>query len=666
MSLRSIYSHYFHLLLLWLPLACYAGSTTHNDSAYKKIAQTVLSQEPFSHNSDFLIEHTEWQELALSRYVAMYDTTITAFGTWGLTKLTEPITNMQQIMERQCTLVQLDADPLLQTTIRMLLREISEDQEAMLAYFNAQDKCNGIVQQLYYPSWLASKISFLNTSKLALDVSYIHTIAGAVKSLAGVICMHGFAGEFMDSIHQGRAFEWKKIFTRIIHEHSLDHALYDQLQHEVETDTFKVGTRLFFGGSFGDKWRYARDITIAGLRACRFDYFIPAHWFAGIGTVCGGLLAVAERGYFDYEYATNIKQHYRRLCEIHRIHCDVQKRMVRVARCMKNMAQLINYWQQLPYFAAQPLCQKITAQLQDAENPMRQLLMLLQKNTFAAEKGFWYSRGDVLLAHKQMVEVKDMLVPLLQAVALTDGFMSIVHLYSTHKDTVDDRWCLVSFIDAPQPVLSIEQGSLPLLRPHSVANDCQLGSSLATGHMLITGPSGAGKSSYLKMVGGAVSCAQAWTIAPAQRMQLTPFARACTSFDPHEDISKGISTFMAQQRRLEKLKASAYRATGQTYTLLLIDEPYRGTIEAEAEKRAYQFCRTITDNPNAMTIMACHLQEPILLEAHTGRWCNKQVVIEQKSDQAFNCTYKIIDGPAWWWFNDLTQRINFIDWLLVK
>lgn len=667
MTHLSLYRYCLSFFLLCLLQLSSASDKKVNEPCFKKLAQTILAQKQFSHNSTFLIEQTEWRELSLAAYVTMYDTTITAFGTWGLTKLTEPITNMQQLKQRQDTIVQLETDRHMQENMRLLLREICNDQAALLAYFDTHDKLNAKAQHLYYPSWIAAKIPLLNTSKLALDISYMHALVGSVKSLAGIVCMHGFAGEFMDAVYQGRPFELKKVFTRIVHEHSLSNELYDKLQQCSDNpDILKIGTRVFFGGTFGDKCRYGRDLSLAGLRSCFVDYLLPEGLFVKLGNLCGALLAVAERAYFDYEYATNVMQQYRRLRELHATHASLQKRMVSIARCISNIKKLADYWQGLPYFNEQPLFQQISLQLQDVNHPLGMLFQLLQKDTFAREKEIWYSRGDVLLAHKQMLTAKDALVSLLQTVAITDGFMSIVDLYSTHKDAVDDQWCLASFINAPQPVLHIEQGRLPLLHPHAVANDCDLGNSPATSHMLITGPSGAGKSSYLKMIGSAVSCAHSWTIVPARTMQLTPFAHICTSFDPHEDISKGISTFMAQQQRLEKLKQKAGISGQDTYTLLLIDEPYRGTIEAEAEKRAYLLGQTITDNYYTLAVMACHLQEPIMLQEHTGRWCNKHVVIQQLADFNFKCMYVIADGPAWWWFNDLTQRMKFIDWLLIK
>jgi hypothetical protein len=642
----------------------FVGALTANAPS-KKIANTVLASAPYVDHAQFLIGHTEWQELALAQYVAAYDRTITAFGTWGLTKLTEPITDMQQIMARQQTIIQLDADPLMYAQMRSLLHDLAADQDALLAYFNAQDKLTSKVQPLYYPAWLTAYVPALNTSKLTLDLAYGHNVLSAVKNLAVMLCLQGLASEIIDAYANDRMPQGKNVFTRIVHEHSLHHELYDKLLNQ-DDEFLTKSARILFGGTFGDKWRYARDMTFSGLRTLFIDYMVSKKVFNGIGTVCGGIIAVAERVYFDYDYVRNITQQYRCLRDLYYTYGELQERMVCLARCTKAIKALADYWHQLPYFAQHPFFTRIYAQLHDKEHDLYKLCHLLQKDTFAAKKDFWYSRGDVLLAHQQMLAAKNDMVSVLQALAITDGFINIVDLYSTHKDNHDDPWCLATFIDAEQPVVYIEEGRLPIVCPRSVANTCDLGSVPAQSHMLITGPSGAGKSTYLKMVGGAVSCAHSWTIVPAQCMHLTPFARVCTSFDPHEDISKGISTFMAQQQRLEQLKQKAEASNARAYTLLLIDEPYRGTIEAEAEKRTYQLGQHITQHPYTMAIMACHLQEPIMLEQHTKRWCNKHVVIEQTGHNAFLCTYNIADGPAWWWFNDLTQRMHFVDWLLTK
>jgi DNA mismatch repair ATPase MutS len=135
---------------------------------------------------------------------------------------------------------------------------------------------------------------------------------------------------------------------------------------------------------------------------------------------------------------------------------------------------------------------------------------------------------------------------------------------------------------------------------------------------------------------------------------------------PQEDLQQGLSTFMAERACMDEIASFAHKSHGPI--LLLIDEPYRGTVDLEASKRIYAFGKSIADMKYCIASIATHNQYPIELARDTnGAFANWHVHIEEiKSiSSSFKRTYKIKPGPADWWFEDAEKRSKFIDWLAI-
>jgi DNA mismatch repair ATPase MutS len=236
----------------------------------------------------------------------------------------------------------------------------------------------------------------------------------------------------------------------------------------------------------------------------------------------------------------------------------------------------------------------------------------------------------------------------------------VYHEYKNHQER---PFCFAQMSISKKPMLDIVDGWLPLIRSNHVGNSICLGGDDQSRNLLLTGPNGGGKSSLLKLMGGSVVLAHSWGIVPANACSMSLFAGLRTSFNPQEDIAHDISTFMAQKKRLGQLQKYVQQSDKANCYLLLVDEPYRGTIEAEAEKRAYQFGDYIAQYQQAMLVMASHLQQPIQLQEDTNLFINKQMQITSNDDGTFNRAFKLLDGAACWWFTDIEKRMQFIDWL---
>jgi DNA mismatch repair ATPase MutS len=215
-------------------------------------------------------------------------------------------------------------------------------------------------------------------------------------------------------------------------------------------------------------------------------------------------------------------------------------------------------------------------------------------------------------------------------------------------------------VDADEPIVAFNNLWVPVLNPHNVVtNDFVLGDAKKT-KAVITGPNGGGKSTILKAVGQAVFMAQSWGIVPASSGKLTLFEGMRTCLHPEEDLQRGISTFMAENGRMQEIQDFMQECNeGNKKVLALIDEPYRGTVDAESAVRINAFGEHALSWPHAAVMLATHVHPDMVMSQFDGY----QVRINEPSVGMFERTFKVEEGIAHWWFEDAARRSRFIDWL---
>jgi len=292
----------------------------------------------------------------------------------------------------------------------------------------------------------------------------------------------------------------------------------------------------------------------------------------------------------------------------------------------------------------------------------KQLMSLLSSSTFNSADSKVFCVSKVLLAHKLMQEVKDELVPALQAVAEFDAYCSLAQLYKEHA-TKENSFAFAEFVENDTPQIKIDACWEPLVSDRqAVVNDIRLGVGREGIRMMITGPNGCGKSTFLKSLGHAVIMAQSWGIVPAKKAQLTMFTGMRTSLDPKEDILNGISTFMAQRMRIGQVQDFVHAACTTQKTLVMLDEPYRGTTDYLTEECIYDFGKDIARLPNVVVCIATHVKKPVEL-AHKGSFANYHVEIESLGNGEFKRLFTIAPGAANQWLNDRQWMKDFVYWL---
>ena len=139
----------------------------------------------------------------------------------------------------------------------------------------------------------------------------------------------------------------------------------------------------------------------------------------------------------------------------------------------------------------------------------------------------------------------------------------------------------------------LEDAWLPMIK-NSVSNTMKFGGEQHPNKLVITGPNGGGKSVFLKTLGCCVVLAQSWGIVPAKRARLSLLDGVRTCIHPQESLEHELSTFMAEKMRIDAIKQYVFQNNAPGFkVLLLLDEPFKGTVDSESADRIYEFGKDI-------------------------------------------------------------------------
>jgi len=142
-------------------------------------------------------------------------------------------------------------------------------------------------------------------------------------------------------------------------------------------------------------------------------------------------------------------------------------------------------------------------------------------------------------------------------------------------------WCF-PVVDAAADRFAAQALGHPLIPDgQRVSNDVELGP--AGTFLLVTGSNMSGKSTLLRSIGVNAVLAQAGGPVAAAALRLPPVTLA-TSILVEDSLAEGVSFFMAELRRIQKIVAAADRSHAEGRPLLyLLDEVLRGTNSYERQ-----------------------------------------------------------------------------------
>lgn len=639
-------------MIILILLAIFSSFQLSADQVLNKRAEAALNSVSYTLSSPSIIGKREWKELRLDRVVDILDRTKTSFGRWGLVQLLYPIADMHQLLERKQIITFLVDNPDKMSIFQEQLNQVKRLEKSLLAYWDAQDQLNQSANQFYFSVF---GLKELNKSSLALNASTLMEMFNSWKFILGALAFGGLSAEWNRWRYDKnkKSFDWKRGLQEGLATPIRQHSPYLHILEGANPPyTYKDYINVFVGTDASPADRY--KLGYEGYTDVVSQTVDPG--FGKVGALLG---AVVPTLLFDYQFVTSVYSVGQRIVTMNRALNELQQRVADVAQCIQaimNLRKLIA--RQSPEFNSY-FNMDNTDDLQDFLNK-------LLSQRFLQKAGYFYSRGHVLTMHLEIKKAKKLLIPLLQSVALLDAYCSIAQLY---KESQQEPviFSFPEFVESSKPFLNYRGAWLPLLpSKEAVVNDLTLGGD-TPGKIVITGPNGGGKSTILKTYGVAAVLAQSWCIVPAQHAQQTLLASIRTSLSSKEDQEKGLSFFMAEEKIMAEILGNIKRSGKGHYILALIDEPYKGTVDVESAKRIYQFGKDIAGFSQALVAIATHVKKPIKLEADTGGiFGNYQVKINEISPGVFERLFKIVKGPAMWWFEDDEKRSRFIDWVKVK
>jgi DNA mismatch repair protein MutS len=160
--------------------------------------------------------------------------------------------------------------------------------------------------------------------------------------------------------------------------------------------------------------------------------------------------------------------------------------------------------------------------------------------------------------------------------------------------------------------------------------------------VILTGPNMAGKSTYLRQAALITLLAQAGSFVPADSVSLGICDRIFTRVGAHDDLSRGMSTFMVEMTETANILNHATRSS-----LVVFDEVGRGTSTYDGMSIAQAVVEYIHESPRlgCRTLFATHYHELTALADRLDRVRNQRVEVLEEGDSV-RFLHRVVPGGA--------------------
>ena len=198
----------------------------------------------------------------------------------------------------------------------------------------------------------------------------------------------------------------------------------------------------------------------------------------------------------------------------------------------------------------------------------------------------------------------------------------------------------------PSLLLEIRAGRHPLVEAslpagEFVPNDLLLDPEDAQ-VVLLTGPNMAGKSTYLRQAAIIVLLAQTGSYVPAAAATVGVCDRVFTRVGAHDELARGMSTFMVEMTETANILNHATRAS-----LVILDEVGRGTSTYDGISIAQAVVEYLHESPRlgCRTLFATHYHELTALADSLPRVRNQRVEVVEEGG-AVRFLHRVVPGGA--------------------
>lgn len=206
------------------------------------------------------------------------------------------------------------------------------------------------------------------------------------------------------------------------------------------------------------------------------------------------------------------------------------------------------------------------------------------------------------------------------------------------------RWVRPSLRD--EPGIEIMGGRHPLVEAalgpgRFVPNDLRLQPD-AEQIVVLSGPNMAGKSTYLRQAGIIVLLAQVGSFVPATRALVGLCDRIFTRVGAHDELARGLSTFM-----VEMVETAHILAHATPRSLLIFDEIGRGTSTYDGVSIAQAILEYLHDAPQlqSLTLFATHYHELTALAQRLPRLRNFRMEVREEGERVI-FLHQVVEGGA--------------------
>jgi hypothetical protein len=353
-----------------------------------------------------------------------------------------------------------------------------------------------------------------------------------------------------------------------------------------------------------------------------------------------------------------------------KIMATVDNHILAMAQAILYLNKLDNLMQSSPLLAKTPAAKALRSFFNDkTRSPIMRELLEFLINRFIIETRYgvqsttqrYWLMPSSMWAYDMLQQTKLYLAPVLKAVGTIDAYLSVVRLKKEY--TALGIPTTYAQLNDQDEVILIDAHN-PLVDPqHSVANSFGFGITQGR-HAIFTGPHGCGKTTAMKTIATSEMLNQSTRLIFAKEAKLPIVTKLVTYFNIVDNLSEGVSSFMAEEQRMIELQEAINDLKSTDLLQIFCDEPYAKTIQLIGEDRVCKFGSMIAPLTNVRLFLATHFEKPALLEAETqGVIKNYQPGLNEPELGEFDPTYKIEEGAAQWWFNDAEKRERFITWL---